>query len=132
MRIDTYKGYSGCSEQIVVHLVEILAEVGVLFLQLLVAVPLLESLVHVVSTNLKHGLGISATSLLQAPSRRVVEGETSGARARILLLEVVAHLEAREGLSLGPEGITTIVVASNALGLHPVFGSVLRRFFTWL
>ena len=97
----------------------------VLFLELLAIVPLLKRLMHVVLANLKHSFGIGATCLLQAPGRGVVEAETAGARARVLLLEVVAHLETREGLSLTPEGIAAIVVAANALGLHPVLCGVL-------
>ena len=116
------------SEEIVVDLVEIGAELRVLFLELLAIVPLLKRLMHVVLANLKHSFGIGATCLLQAPGRGVVKAETTGARARVLLLEVVAHLETREGLSLTPEGISAIVVAANALSLHPVLCSVLSRF----
>ena len=96
-----------------------------LFLKLLVAVPFLERLVDLISTNLEHSLGISTTSLLQAPSRRVVEGKTASAWARVLLLEVVSHLKAREGLSLRPKSVTAGVVLLDTEGFSKVLSSIL-------
>ena len=103
------------SKEIFVECVQIRAEAWVFLPELLVFVPLLKRLVDFVLTNLKHGFGICSACLLQAPSRRVIKAETAGAGARILLLEVIAHLETREGLSLAPERITAIVVAANTL-----------------
>ena len=120
------------SEEIGVDFVEVLAEVRVLLFKFLTAVPLFKRLVHVVSADLEHGFGISASSLLQAPGCRVVKAKTTGARARVLLLEVVSHLEARESLSLRPDCAGSTVVAANALRSHKVFGRVLGGLRAWL
>lgn len=64
-------------------------------------------------------MGVLAASLLQAPGRRVVEVEAAKATtaARVVLLEVVANVETRVALSLLPDAIRVLVVASNLVGL---------------
>ena len=108
--------------------VEVIAEVGVLFLKLLVVEPLLEGLLDVFAANGKHVFGVVTAGLLEAPSGRVVEVETARTWAQVALLEVVPNVKTGESLCLLDQTIAARVVIFNALGDHPVFQGILLSF----
>ena len=74
-------------------------EVGVLVLKLSIPCPLVKSLLDFILAEVEHVLSVAAASLLQTPSRGVVEIKRAGDVASIVVpLEVEALFDFREGV----------------------------------
>ena len=77
--------------------------------------PLLERLMDVIASNLKHVLGVLTTSFLEAPGRRIAEVEAAGPGTIVVLLEVVSDINAGIGSFLPIESISTAIVVVDAV-----------------
>ena len=113
----------------VIDVVKVVPEDGVLLLDVLVGLPVLEGASKAVLADPKHSFSVSSPLLLQTPSGLVIEVELA-ARARMTsFLEVVTEFDVREGTRLSHQTIEVVVVLADRSCLHKVSNGFLLHLF---
>ncbi len=98
-------------------------------LEIFVCLPLFETFFDLVLTQVEHILGVSATSQLQAPSRRVVEIERVVNRAsKVVHLEVISGLDIWELSKSLLDRARIVIKAFLVSGVLPVLQGAIADF----